>query len=185
MALKLQEIINESDLLVPNTYANVDKTIWLNAINQEFFEIAKIPNVVTFQSVANQKDYILSGNIKTKNIDKVQVGTMQYKSILHDFVQPNENYFNFTEQNLTLSLTPAPNRVSSGILRFASSATSSFVSTTLNVNPDAPDEYHWIYVLGLCEKIAGAMDDTIKSNNYGQDYRNALSIAAQNYQKGG
>lgn len=185
MALTLQQIIDEADVLVSNAYSIVDKTTWLNAINQDFFEVVKIPNLVPFSSIANQSSYTLTGNIKTKNIDKVQVGTMQYKSILYDDVKPSDNYFTFNETSLSLILNPAPSQIRSGILRYFSCASSNFVSTTLTVNPDAPSEYHWIYVLGLCEKIAGAMDDTNKANNYGQDYRNALNVAAQNYQRGG
>lgn len=185
MALTLQQIVDEANILIPSAYSTTDKTIWLNSINQDFFEVVKIPNVATFSSVANQNSYVLTGNIKNKNIDKVQVGTMQYKSMLYDDVNPSDNYFTFDEQSLSLVLSPAPSQIKSGIVRYYSAATTSFVSYDLVINPDAPSEYHWIYVLGLCEKIASAMDDANKANNYGQDYRNALTVAAQNYQRGG
>ena len=51
--------------------------------------------------------------------------------------------------------------------------------------PDAPPEYHWILVIGLCEKLAKATDDTTNPNNYGSDYKTSLTVAAQNYQKVG
>lgn len=181
MALTLEEIIAEADILVPNGNQDPEKTAWLNEINSYFFEVVKIPNIAPFTNVIDQADYILTGTIKARNISQVQTGSMKYKNILFEDVKPFENYFTFDEPSKNLTLSPAPIQAGNGIAKYASVAKTTFLSSDLSVNPDAPDEYHWIYVLGLCEKIALAMDDIQKANNYGQDYRNALTVAAQNY----
>lgn len=184
--LTLQQIIDEADVLVPNSYTPADKVSWLNAINQEFFDVVQIPDVALFTTVANQASYVLQNTIRAKSIDKVHVGMLIYRSLLYEDVQPAQNNWTFNDTTFTLTLTPAPYQTGlQGKVRYHRVATTTFLSGNLNVSPDAPPEYHWIYTLGLCSKIAKAMDDIAKANNYASEYNNALSVAAQNYQKMG
>jgi hypothetical protein len=168
--------------MVPNSYGTSDKVSWLNSINQDFFDQVKIPELATFLTVTSQSTYTLSNTIRAKNIDLVQAGSYQYRNILFENVNPTDNYFTFN--NVTLTLTPAPvQNGQPGKVRYYRIATSTFTADNLTVTPDAPSEYHWIYVPGLCELISKANNDTGKSNNYGNYYRNALATASQNYSK--
>ncbi|ULL14357.1 hypothetical protein DVH26_07780 [Paenibacillus sp. H1-7] len=185
MALSIQEIINEADLLVANGLSTNDKVPWLNAINQEFFDVVKIPQIAQFTPTIGTKTYTLLTTIKEKNIDKVMIGHLKYRSLNYEDVQPKQNWFTYTESNRTLTLSTAPSKAGdSGIVRYYRSATTTFTTGNLGAVPDAPDEYHWIYVLGLAEYIAKAIEEDAKAANYGGQYRNALQVAAQNY-KGG
>lgn len=194
MSLTTKEIIIEADALVPNGYVGAgaiswlspEKIAWLNALNQEFFDVVKIPDTKTFTSVSGTTAYTLTGTIKEKNIDKVMVGTLKYRSLNYEDVQPAQNWFTFNESTNLLTLSTAPSRSSlPGLVRAYQSSTTNF--TTANVvtaSPDAPAEYHWIYVLGMAEYIAKANIEDAKALNYGTQYQNALAVAAQNYQKG-
>ena len=51
----------------------------------------------------------------------------------------------------------------------------------LSATPDAPSEFHWTYILALCERIAKAMNDVPLANNYANDYRGQLSVAQESY----
>lgn len=181
MPLTLTDIIAEADLLVPNAFSPVTKVAWLNEINTEFFEVVKIPNYVLFNTVAATASYTLTGMIRGKNIARVQVGTTLYPSFLYEGVSPGTNYHLFNDASLSITLESIPTSVLKGSVKYFSTATTTFVSSTLTANPDAPTEYHWIYILGLCAKIAKAIPDITLANNYTADYNANLLIAQQNY----
>lgn len=181
MALTLNDIITEADLLVPNAFNTATKVGWLNEINTEFFEVVKIPNYALFNTIAATATYTLTGAIRGKNIARVQVGTTLYPSFLYEVVSPGTNYHLFNDSTLALTLESIPSSVLKGSVKYFITATTTFVSGTLTANPDAPTEYHWIYVLGLCAKIAKAIPDVTLSNNYTADYNANLMVAQQNY----
>lgn len=179
--MDLQAIINEADVMVPNTYNVPDKISWLNAVNQEFFNVVKIP-LVNVQASTTGPEYTLPTGVRAKNIDLVQVGLTQYRSLLDDNVRPGENVWNFDDTTLKITLTPAPYQTGLSIrVRYHRTATTTFTSSVLTTEPDAPIEYHWLYVVGLCSRIAKSMDDLAKANNYENDYRAGLNVAAANY----
>jgi hypothetical protein len=183
--LDLTTIIADADLRVPNSFTSAQKVDWLNEINQEFFDIVKIPKTATFTTTDGTANYTLDTGIRAKNIDKVHVGKQLFLSFLYDDVPPGHNFYTFDDDTSKITLNPTPTVLGlSGIVKYFKIATTSFSSNALSASPDAPSEYHWIYVLGLCERMAKAMDDVVKGNNYGNDYRGNLLIAQQNYQKG-
>lgn len=185
MGLTLQEIINEADILVKNNYGIDQKVPWLNAINQEFFGVVKIPYNQMFTSTAGMQSYTLTGSIKEKDIDKVMIGYSPYLSLNYNDVQPGQSYFTYNETSKELTLSvPSTRSGLQGLVRYAQTATTSFLTSQVETQkPDAPEEYHWIYVLGLAEYIAKASSQDEKALNYGDQYRNALQVAAQNYRK--
>lgn len=179
--MNLQEILNEADVMVPNPYGVPDKVAWLNAINQEFFNVVKIPLLHVMASTASS-EYTLPNTVRAKNINLVQVGMTNYRSILDEDVRPGQNSWSFDDTTFKLTLTPAPYQAGLPIrVRYHRTATSTFTSSALTVTPDAPLEYHWLYVVGLCSRVAKAMDDLAKANNYENDFRAGLNVASANY----
>lgn len=182
--MDLTTIIAEADIRVPNVFSSAQKVDWLNHINGLFFEVVKIPKVATFNTVAGTPSYSIAGGVKEKNITKVQVGNGNFKSLSYEEVNPGNNYFIFNDGSNQITLSPVPTRAQSGYVRYDSAATTSFVSTSLTAKPDAPEQYHWIYILGLCEHIAKAMNDVSLANNYAQEFQANLLMAQQNYARG-
>lgn len=184
--MDLEAIIGDADTLIPSNYEDADKVIWLNEINHDFFEKVKIPLTVNFTTVKDQAAYSLNSNVRAKNIDYVKVGTSLYLNFFFENVSPGTNYHTFDEDTEKITLDPAPARSGvSGTVRYFKIATTTFVTANLDQqSPDAPTEYHWIYTLGLCQKIAEAMDDIAKATNYGNRYNAAIAVAQQNYGQG-
>lgn len=176
--MNIQEIIDEADVLVPNGYNEADKIAWLNAINQEFFDVVKIPKYASFTPSLS---VTLPSDIRAKNIDYLRVGNKVYRNFLTEDIKPREMYFIFDDETNTLTLSSLSN--GTGQIRYFRMPTTTFTTGNLSASPDAPNEYHWIYVVGLCERIAKANGDTVRANNFGSDYQNALRVAAQNYAK--
>lgn len=180
--MKLSDIIAEADIRVPNEFTEPNKTDWLNEINQQFFDVVKIPQIETFTAAKGTSEYTLGAGIRSKNIDRVFVGNAVYDSFQYGNIKPGRGFWTFDDTTHKLKLSPSP-LSNAGVVRYFLIGTTTFLSSNLTVSPDAPSEYHWLYVLGLCERIAKAQNDVDLGNNYATDFINGLNVAAQNYAK--
>lgn len=184
--LTIQQIITEADILVPNVLAAADKVTQLNAINNDFFNVVKIPQLTQFSAVSGQPDYPLPADVRAKNIDLVEVGLLNYRDLLSEDVTPTQITFSFDDTTNKLTLSPAPYQNGlQGIVRYRRYAATTFTSGNLDAAPDAPSEYHWTYVPALAAWIAQTQDDAAKATMYESQYKVAWNVAVQNYQKGG
>lgn len=181
--LTLQQIIQEADILIPNLLSPAEKVAQLNSINQDFFNVVKIPRIAKFAAIKNQSDYVLPIDIRAKNIDYVKVGLLEYLDIQSDAVNQTQNTYAFDDDSATLSLSPAPYADVQGIVRYHRIATTTFTGSNLATSPDAPAEYHWTYVPALAAWIAMTQDEASKVATFEGQYKAAWNAAAQNYQK--
>lgn len=181
--LSLKQIINESDVRVPNHFDDAQKVSWLNEVNQEFFEIVSIPKVIYFNAHYGTEDYLLPPNVHGHNITRVTVPHTEYASYEYENTRPNNAYWTFDDEAGVITLHPAPFTTGDGVVRYSKKSSITYlVSSDLNTQfPEAPDPYHQAYILGLCERIAKAMNDVTLANNYGADYRNQLMLAQAAY----
>lgn len=185
MPLTLQQIITEADILVPNVVAVSDKVLQLTQVNQDFFNVVKIPQIGRFTSVLGQAGNVLAADVRAKNIDLVEVGLLKYKDLQTDGVTPLENNFSFDDNTHVLTLSPAPYQSGlQGIVRYHRIGTTTFTSGNLAAIPDVPDEYQWTLIPALASFLANTQDDGMKASLYEGQYKAAWNVAAQNYQKG-
>lgn len=182
--LTLQQIIEEAEFLVPDDTIDVGMNVlWLNHINRDFFNVVKIPEVQSFPSSKNQDEYVLNQNIRGKNIDLVMIGLTRYYP-LGEGTQPLTNWYSFGDTTNTLTVYPAPyDDDLLGYVRYHQIATTTFTTSNLNATPDAPEEYHYLYIAALCAYRAKAQDDLEKAQMYENDYRAGLNVAAAQYQE--
>lgn len=179
--LTLQQIIQEADVRVPNPFDNAQKISWLNEINLEFFEIVRIPKVYRFMIVCGTETYTLPSVIRSHAIETVRNQTVLYESLQYEKVQPGRNYWIVDDDTHTLTLFPKPSVEVEALISYRKKAESTYLTSNLSAIPDAPTEFHWAYILALCERIAKAMNDVTLANNYANDYRGQLSIAQERY----
>lgn len=183
--MDLTTIVYEANLLVPNDVSADDKIQWLNAINQDFFNVVKIPRITPFTPVKDQVNYTLPDEVRLKNIDLVMCGIIKYKELTPQTPNPMQNTFAYDDSTHVLTLRPAPYQAGlQGVVRYSRIATTNFISSNLNVDPDAPFEYHWTFIPALASFIANSQDDAVKASNYENQYKAAWNVAAQNYAKG-
>ncbi|WP_237163465.1 hypothetical protein [Paenibacillus sp. BIHB 4019] len=158
--------------------------VQLNSINADYFNTVKIPKIARFTGTSGQADYVLSTDVRAKNIDLVEAGVLRYLDLQTDVISPLQNTFSFDDNNSTLTLSPAPyTNGLQGIVRYHRIATTTFTSGALTAVPDAPEEYHWTYIPALAAWMAQTQDDMAKAATYEAQYRGAWNTAAENYQK--
>lgn len=181
--MNLQTIIDEADIRVPNAFSVDQKVDWLNEVNYEFFDIVKMPKStsVVLDGVATQ--FTVPTDLREKNVRKVVVGSNFYRSMIYEDITAAFNYYTIDETTNKITFTPKPG-AGTAVIVYDKMGVTPFVATTLTAQPDAPVEYHWIFILGLCVRIAKAMNDVNLANNYENDYKNNLSVAQQNFVRG-
>jgi hypothetical protein len=113
----------------------------------------------------------------------VVVGSTFYRSMIYENITDAFNNYTINETSHQIFFSPNP-PAGTAIIVYDRISTLNFVSDNLMVSPEAPLEYHWIYVIGLCVRIAKAMSDVALANNYDNDYKGNLAIAQQNYLRG-
>lgn len=178
--MNLQLIMDEADIRVPNAFPPDQKVDWLNEVNYEFFDVVKMPKAFTTTANGTINTFVLPTDAREKNIRKVVAGSNYYRSMIYEDITAAFNFYTVDDATQTMTLTPKP-PVGTLIVVFDKMSVVPFISTTLTAIPDAPVEYHWLYVLGLCVRIAKAMNDVNLSNNYENDFKNNLSVAQQNF----
>lgn len=178
----LTEIIDEADLLVPNEIGISDKVLQLNSINQDFFNIVKIPEMDGFVSIKDQEQYTLGIYVRKRNIDLVFCGVIKYHELTPNITNPLQNTYVFSDSTHEISLYPPPYKTGlRGFVRSHTIATANFTQAYIGVSPDAPEEYHWTYIPALASFLANAMDDSGKSATYENQYLAAWQQAATQY----
>lgn len=183
--MDLNVILAEADVLVPNDVPTADKVMFLNYLNQDFFNVVKIPTQVYFAPVKNVSTYALPIDIRQKNIDFVSVGVVKYAPLNERTPNPLQNTFTFNDLDHTLTLSPPPYQDGlQGVVRYKMLATAFLSPSNLSAQPLVPEEFHWTLVNGLASYLANTQDDAVKASNYENQYKSAWNVAAQNYAKG-
>lgn len=178
--MNLQTIIDEADIRVPNAFSTDQKVDWLNEVNFEFFDVVKIPKAHT-ATIAATDTIVVPTDVREKNIRKLVVGSNFYRSMIYEDITAAFNYYTLDESNGNLKFVPKPATGATAILVYDKISITPFVAGTLTASPEAPLEYHWLYILGLCVRIAKSMNDAGLANNYENDFKNNLAIAQQNF----
>lgn len=178
--MDIKTIIEEADIRVPNAFSNDQKVDWLNEVNNEFFDIVKIPKVHSMATDGVLTQFTVPTDMREKNIRKVVVGSTFYRSMIYENVTTSFNYYILDEATNKLALEPKP-PVSKLIVIYDQIATNPFLASNLTMEPSAPKEYHWLFILGLAVRIAKAMNDAGLANNYENDFKNNLAVAQQNF----
>ena len=183
--MDLTSIISEADLLVPNEVPTADKIVALNSLNQDFFNTVKIPRVLPLTPVKDQAAYTISTEVRLKNIDLLMVGIIKYHELIPGTTNPLQNTYTFDDSTHVLTLRPAPYATGlQGVLRYARVATTTFTAGNLTAVPDAPEEFHWTYYVGLAAYLASAVDDLTKATMYEAQYSKAWNAADVQYTGG-
>lgn len=180
--MKNAAIIAEADILVPNDVPLANKINQLQFIDQDFFNVVKIPKMHRFTSVAGQTEYTLPADVRSKNIDRVQVDSFRYQSLERDAIYPTQNGYSYDDATRVLSIYPAPYAALPTLVRYHKSSSTTYTASTVGTDePSAPVEYHWSYVVALCAYLAKTQDDGVKAANYESEYKASWNLAAQNY----
>jgi hypothetical protein len=181
--MNLQTLLDEADVRIPNVFSSAQKVDWLNEVNYEFFDIVKIPKTATLLLDGINDTYSVPANLREKNVRKVAVGSSFYRSMIYEDISASVNYYLVDESASQLTFVPKP-RSGNAIIVYDQMGAVPFTASDLTVSPEAPSEYHWIYILGLCVRMAKAMNDVVLANNYENDYKGNLAVAQQNFSRG-
>lgn len=183
--MNLLEILQDTDGRVANVLARSEKVRWLNQIQRRVFRNVNIPMTLYLETIAGQTVYPLDPDFPTDRIYRVTVDNVEYPYRRLD--QPQGRRFYYLLLN-HLAIEPMPMEDGLGIWVFYNKRPLELLDglTTAEIEaltdeelqeviPELPVDYHELYVLGLCEKIAKAKEDVPLANNYVGDFNKLLA----------
>ena len=176
------EILAEADERVPNAFTTDQKARWLDDVHREFFEVVKVPATVSASVLAGQSQIPLPADARGRNITLVLVAGGEYRPLaFDDSYRPGLNYYVYDETMQQLVLNPPAPIPGTALVRYFRVPTVAFNAANLSVEPEVPEAYQHVLVLGVCMHIAKAQNDIALANNYTQEYTAALQVAQHNH----
>ena len=174
------EIIADADERIPNTISESRKISWLNEIQQQLFRKVNFPpQVEKLTAIAGQvlyplPDYCPADRIKRVVVIAAGVSTEYVYKPFDDVVKGS---FYYLINDSIIGLYPVPIG-GEEVLIYFSKRPSSLSSSSV---PELPKEYHEIFTVALCARIAKVQRDVELANNYSADYEEILGFMMRDY----
>lgn len=176
--MNLQEILEDIDLEVPNSFTPAQKVRWINQTLRRLFRRFTLPDQVDkFQTTANVAFYPLPANCPQDRITSVTVDNVPFKYKGGDEEAPY-SFYTFVQGQFMLR--PIPDKVVD-VMVFYSPSPKDLVETDLTVAPDFPGDYHRLLVLGAAIECAKRIPDVTMANNLTADYMELIKEADEQY----
>lgn len=151
--MKLSEIVEDADLLVPNAFTREQKIRMANQAQRQLFRDYPLNSTVfTFSVKAGVDTYSIPANCLQENIADVLVNGQNYP-----FTTPGSSK-GYQIVNDKLILAPSPYQDMTGKIYYKA-ALPDLTVNEWNDTPDFPEDYHELLVLGIANRIAERTQD--------------------------
>lgn len=151
--MKLFEIIEMVDSLVPNSVPIKEKVKWINQIQNNLFRDYPISEAVQPLIVKRgQQFFPLPVNCAEDRITEVIINDRHYPFVPRS---DNENVPNFfcTFVSGTLMIYPAPDQQTTGFLYYGARP-NKLSEDDMDAEPTFPEDFHNLLVFGCCSLVA-------------------------------
>lgn len=169
--MKLSEIVETVDMLIPNSIPLSTKIQWINQLQNQFFRDYPLPETVhPFAVKANQQFYVLPDDCPQDRITEVVVNDRHYPYIPRvDSETDVERFCTFVSG--TLMIYPNPTEQTLGFLYYKPRPVQMTVET-MDAEPTFPLDFHELLVFGCASRVAKANPNTLtQANVFDADYR--------------
>lgn len=170
----LQQLINDIDARLPNTFTTTQKIGWFNDLQKEIDKDKTNEQIYEFFTVAGQAIYPLPNDctielLKYVGIAKDLTDTDRTSFDEYTFKGMNEeldtnNYYDAT--NGLIGFYPAPDTDGYSIRLIYRRKSKEFSESDLTLVPDLKEKYHNIFKYDAMQIIASAMKDSEIANYY-------------------
>lgn len=156
------EIIESVDIQVPNSIPVKEKIKWINQIHNQLYRDYPFPDtIMTFNTLIGQQFYPLpsncvEGRIISLIIDGIEV---EYVPAASEPTNDTDVYWSIVDN--AIFLNSKPTKVSICYLNYRKSPQQLTV-TDMAVEPDLPLDFHELYVLGCCVRVARTSKETLE-----------------------
>lgn len=174
--MKLSEIIEDIDLLVPNAFS-IDKKIgWINQAQRQLFH--DYPTFIVKKEIPvtmGNGTYAIPADCQQSNIEIVLVGNTEY---IYSEVKERPEYRSFTVLEGNMVLYPIPQTDGTMTLYYKPTPVDLTVNDMAN-KPVIPEDFHELLVYGSGFRIAQRTQDFKLSAELEVRYQNLAREAAK------
>lgn len=175
--MKLSEILEDADLLAPNSFSIAQKVKWLNQTQRQLYRDYPLWNKVYSFSVTGGKSvYPIPSDCQQDGIEAVVIGQSEYA---YAGLVGSTEYRNYSLVDEKLNLYPIPNDSAQGKVYYRPSPVD-LTSSDLEAVPSFPEDYHEILSLGIAYRMAARIQDYKLSTEIEARFRNLANEARLN-----
>lgn len=176
--MKLQDILDDIDSEVPNTFTTKQKLRWINDVQRRLYRRFTLPDRVDrFQTTAGVAFYPLPENCPQDRITAITVGNIPYR-YKGGGERATCQFYTFVQGQIMLY--PTPDAMADGLIYFAPSP-KDLDENVLTDIPEFPEDYHRLLVLGAAIECAKRLPDVTMANNLTTDYEELIKEADEQY----
>lgn len=154
--MTLDEILQDADVMAPNTLPVTTKIRWLNQIQRQIFRDYPVPEAVyPFYTEAETALYGLPDDMAEDRIQRVVVGENEYdyKSIQDEAV---DNMWTITAGHMLLHPTPLQQEL---VYVYYKPRPVDMTAEDMDSEPGLPVDFHELLTYGVAARVARATGD--------------------------
>lgn len=189
----VQELLNDIDVLLPNTFTTAQKLVWMNEAQRLLFKYMNSMEVYEFTTVADQATYNMASDCTIDLIDSVQLCTdseitvdsifYQYRFVPLNAEFTGNNYYEVPGG--LIGLYPVPEETGYNVKIFYNKRPVLLSASDLTVTPNLNEDYQPALKSYTLSKIAkaGNNPDVELANNYMIEFNNYMGMMFQDWAK--
>jgi hypothetical protein len=158
--MKLHEILEESNILVPNSLSDKKKVEWLNTVQRQSYRDFGFPDTShSFQVNPGVSLYVIPDNCSRERITNLIVGEREYS---YQTVDEDAKDYAWTIVDEMLWIYPTPNNSEYAYLNYRPRP-DDMREEMQEIEPQFPVDFHELLVFGIAARIARASQDSAKA----------------------
>lgn len=179
--MKLGEILDEVDTLIPNSLPTAMKVTWINHIQNQLFRDYPVPDkVASFTTNLLQDTYAFPPDCPVDRVQHLVVDGQEYE--FRDWIEPTVNRFDSYDRYWTalagkLVICPIP-RDKVEVSIYYRPRPAHLIESDLTATPTFPEDFHELLVFGCAIRTAKASAQTAQlATLYEIEYRELVEKA--------
>lgn len=156
--MKLSEILEQVDIMVPNSLSLPLKISWINQIQSEFYRDYPIPDAThAFETIPGTQVYPLPEDCAENRITSVVIDDRIYPYAAGDLPSTQIRYWTIVAEQMMIY--PEPKKTMSGFIYYRPRPPQ-LTEDDLDEEPLFPSDFQEMLVLGCAARVAKTMPET-------------------------
>lgn len=150
--MKLSEILEQVDIMVPNSLTTSLKISWINQIQNEFYRDYPVPDAsYAFTTVPSEQIYTLPDDCAENRITSIVIDNLAYTYAASDLPTLLQRYWTIVAEQLLIY--PIPTKECSSFIYYRQRP-STLTEDDLDNEPTFPADFQEMLVLGCAFRVA-------------------------------
>lgn len=156
----LSEILEQIDILVPNSLPTSIKVAWINQVQRQMFRDYPLPDkIFAFTTEADTAGYSFPADCPIDRVQHLVIDEIEYPYV--SISEPTNHHDRYwTSVDGRLLIYPTPTEALTAVL-FYRQRPADLSETSLTAEPDFPEDFHEMLVVGCAARVAKVSPETL------------------------